>query len=716
MKARRDAAVRSLKLTMVAGVALPLALFVYASWVSYHTAMRLADERVARSLDIVAEHALKVLQAVDVTFGAIEQITRGQSADELRSQSEVGTRLKQMAKTIPEIGMIAITNADGAPVASSADIPLGHISQVSDLTGVVHAPGTAGTTAIGALVAGRDGAYVFPVARDRTDSSGRFNGLTVMTLRVAEFESYFAQVARRSSASYSMIREDGVVLARYPQSSRPGIQLAPTSGFRRTVAADTQGGSYTTHSGVDDTERRFGIRKLAGYPLYVGASLQMAEIRHDWAWYMASHLIYGLPATIFMLAMLWLAMRRTDELYAEASRRQNAEASLRQAQKMEAIGQLTGGVAHDFNNLLTIIIGNLQLALRQKPEGKLARQLGDAISGAERAAQLTKRLLAFSRNQPLSPQRVDADALIAGMLDLMRRSLGERVVVQAARSTGLWLVLADPAELESAILNLAINARDAMKNGGTLTIETANVHLDAAFCARVEGLAPGEYVMIAVSDTGEGMSPAVQEKAFDPFFTTKAAGAGTGLGLSQVYGYVKQSGGHIEIESELDRGTSVKLYLPRARGERVQAQPDEERGVQRGHGERILVVEDEASVRRFVIAALSDLGYAVVEAENADDALRRLRQGIAGDIDLLLTDIVMPGMSGSRLAGEVIRNHPGLRVLFMTGYARDATLHQGQFEPDVQVIQKPIAIDALALAVARALASDTPRRRERDVG
>jgi signal transduction histidine kinase len=421
-----------------------------------------------------------------------------------------------------------------------------------------------------------------------------------------------------------------------------------------------------------------------------------------WLRHMAGHLVFGIPATLFLVVLILLAMRRTAALYAEAEQREMLEASLRQSQKMEAVGQLTGGVAHDFNNLLTIILGNLQMALRQLPEGKPRTLASNAYQAAGRAAELTKRLLAFSRTQPLDPHPIDANRLVAGMSDLLDRTLGETVAVETVRSAGLWQTEADAPQLEAAILNLAINARDAMAEGGKVTIETGNAFLDEFYCQSVEGVKPGQYVMISVTDTGSGMPQEVIDKAFDPFFTTKAAGAGTGLGLSQVYGFIRQSGGHVRIYSEIGEGTTVKLYLPRsfardkplASGKSADDSPA-------GKQETVLVVEDDADVRAYVVETLSALNYKVREAADAEAALGILRD--SGPVDLLLTDVVMPGMNGRNLAEAALQRRPGLKVLYMTGYSRNAIVHQGRLDAGVSLMQKPFSQSVLAMRVRTVL-------------
>jgi signal transduction histidine kinase/CheY-like chemotaxis protein len=395
---------------------------------------------------------------------------------------------------------------------------------------------------------------------------------------------------------------------------------------------------------------------------------------------------------------------RTRELAAEMKRRSDTEEALRQARKMEAIGQLTGGIAHDFNNMLAIIIGSLDLAARRLAKGdiKIEKYLASAQEGGRRAASLIQQLLAFSRQQPLAPAELDANKLVTGMSELLRRSLGETIRLETVLADELWKTHADRNQLENAMLNLVVNARDAMPDGGQLMVETANAVLDEAQAAR-SGLVPGEYVLIAIRDTGGGMSPEVIDKAFDPFFTTKQSGAGTGLGLSQVYGFVRQSGGHVAIESEVSKGTTVRIYLPRyVGGAAPKLAEDESSPMPTGDGSiTVLVVEDEDGVRAHAVAALRELGYKVFDAAGAADALKVV--DAHPEIELLFTDVVMPEMNGRRLSDQVRQRRPDVRVLFTTGYTRDAIVHNGTIEAGVSLITKPFTLDQLARKVAEAL-------------
>ena len=383
--------------------------------------------------------------------------------------------------------------------------------------------------------------------------------------------------------------------------------------------------------------------------------------------------------------------------------KKQAEAQLRQAQKMEAVGQLTGGVAHDFNNLLTVIIGNLEFAAgRASKAAELTDPIDRALSAAETGAALTHRLLAFSRQQALQPENTDLNQVVTGMTDLLRRTLGEPIDIDVRLSKELWLALADKSQVESALLNLAINARDAMPDGGKLAIETANTQLDADYAARNVEVAPGDYVVLAVSDTGSGMAPEVAERAFEPFFTTKGVGKGSGLGLSMIYGFAKQSAGHLKIYSEPGHGTTVRLYLPRAKTREAPAVASVD-SIMGQHGtETILVVEDDPGVRQLAVAQLRSLGYQVLEAPDGASAIALLE----GDakVDLLFTDVVMPGgMTGRQLAEESRRLRPQMKVLFTSGYTPDSMLHDGKLGSGAQLLSKPYRREGLAKKVREVL-------------
>jgi signal transduction histidine kinase/CheY-like chemotaxis protein len=443
----------------------------------------------------------------------------------------------------------------------------------------------------------------------------------------------------------------------------------------------------------------------------------------------------ALFAATLLAALLAIATRqavsglldRTHELEEESKLRHEAESTLRQAVKMEAVGLLSGGVAHDFNNLLTIIIGNLDTMKRQLAKladlepareiaGKLSKSLDAALRGAQSSAELTHRLLAFSRRQALEPARLDVNRLVAGMLEMLRRTLGSDISIETVLGAGLWPALADAHQLENVLLNLALNGKAAMPDGGCLTIETANTYLDDAYVRSFGDVKAGQYVVVCVTDTGSGIAKDILDRVFEPFFTTKPPGEGSGLGLAMVHGFVKQSGGHVRIYSEEGHGTTVKIYLPRLlQAEEVSAvpaaRPIEDTTVPRARqSETILVVEDNGGVRDYAKVVLSELGYRVLEAGDANEALRLLA---ANSIDLLFTDVVLPGpMTGRALADKASKMRPGLPILFTTGYTRNAIVHQGRLDADVHLLNKPFTQQDLVRKIRELLDAaqgDTPR-------
>ncbi len=380
------------------------------------------------------------------------------------------------------------------------------------------------------------------------------------------------------------------------------------------------------------------------------------------------------------------------------------EEQFRQAQKMEAIGQLTGGVAHDFNNMLTVIMGNAEILAERLAGQPALRALAESVlRAAEGSADLTNRLLAFSRRQSLQPERVGANRFVTRAERLLRRVLGEQIDIKLNLGADKWPVMIDPAQLESAVLNLAINARDAMPKGGQLTIETANVHIDENYATLNKDATVGDFVMIAISDNGTGMTQEIIQRAFDPFFTTKEVGKGTGLGLSMVYGFVRQSGGHVKIYSELGHGTTIKMYLPRATDSSFsEATEDRESDINPAKGETILLVEDNDMVRQHVAEQLRDLGYQLVVAENGRRAIELLSG--EGKIDLLFTDVVMPGgVSGPDVADKARQLRPGIRVLFTSGYTENSIVHHGRLDPGVNLLSKPYHLRELAAKIRKVL-------------
>ena len=498
--------------------------------------------------------------------------------------------------------------------------------------------------------------------------------------------------------------------------------LAKTVEFVRT-GQRSQAVDVVQSAGIQ--ERTRGISDLL--EAFIATEQNLLVSRQDQAAFLQNMLLFLIGASLALAAVLSLLLElstshfverlqaRSEELESEIKLRRETEATLQQSQKMEAIGQLTGGIAHDFNNLLTIIIGNLdslkRIMARQtavEPE-KLQRHTEMGLQAARSAAKLTHRLLAFARRQPLEPARIDCNRLISGMSELLGRTLGETINLETVLGGGLWPTFADPNQLENALVNLAVNAQHAMPNGGHLTIETANAYLDEAYTRRFGDVQPGQYVQVSITDTGTGIPREILDRVFEPFFTTKPPEAGSGLGLAMVHGFVKQSGGHVRIYSEIGHGTTVKIYLPRLREAEdaiaaapTAATPKTPAVLPAREGEVVLVVEDNDGVREYAYAALGELGYKVHQARDAAEALTLVESGTR--IDLVFTDVVLPGgVSGRQLVDSIRQSRPDVPVLFTTGYTRNAIVHHGRLDPDVNLLNKPYSQEQLALKVRELL-------------
>jgi signal transduction histidine kinase len=713
----RIATIRLLQGLAVAALVLPLLVFVVASALSYRANQDLARERIERSLDVMQEQALKVFQSMHLALDTIDHRLGDRSAAQIKADERpLHFELRQIQAALPEIQSIWIFGPAGEPQVITREVPAPSRQSYADQDYfMVPRDGPPGVYIGGIHQSVSGGQPYFTFSRARRDADGRFLGVIEMSLLPSNFSTFYSHLASSSAVVFELMREDGVLLARFP-TYPDAPRLDEHSGFRRSIAANAS--SYVAKSQLDGVERRVGLRRLPGYPVYVTSAVATAQIRNEWLGGMGMHLIFGLPATALLFSAVLVVLQRTRRLHAEQDRREQTETLMRQTQRLDAVGRLTGGVAHDFNNLLMIIIGNLETIQRQIESGRegaqrrIERAAASAMQGAKRAATLTQRLLAFARLHPLDPRPLDLNKLLNDLSDFLTRTLGENVSLEVIGAAGLWAVAADQTQLETALLNLAANARDAMPGGGgMLTIETGNTYIDEAYAGANADTRPGQYVMIAVSDSGSGMSRETVEQAFEPFFTTKPAGQGTGLGLSQVYGFVKQSGGHVKIYSELGEGTTIKMYLPRLMGEaeirnRVDsAEPPV--AVATGFGERILVVEDDGDVRQYIVEALRALNFQVSEAPDGKHALSLLDEH---RFDLLLTDVILPGMNGRQLADTMMAARPDMKVLFMTGYSRNAIVHHGRLDPGVHMLQKPVTSAELARKIRELLGApaDSP--------
>jgi PAS domain S-box-containing protein len=537
-----------------------------------------------------------------------------------------------------------------------------------------------------------------PIRRD-----GRLVGFAKVTRDLTE-QRKAQQAALESERRFRLLVQGVTDYAIYMLSPE-GVVTNWNAGAQRIkgyMADEIVGQHFSRFYTVEDVERRAPFTALEQARSSGRFEAEGWRVRKDGTRFWASVVIDAIQdddGTLIGFAKITrdLTERRETQLQLEQSREQ-----LFQSQKMEAVGQMTGGLAHDFNNLLTGITGSLELMRTRLAQGRineLERYITAALGAAFRAANLTHRLLAFARRQTLDPKPTDVNELVASMNEFIQRTIGPEIALETVSAVGLWTTFCDTNQLENAILNLCINARDAMPDGGRLTIETNNAWIDTD-TARQRDMQPGQYVAVCVTDTGTGMPPDVIARAFDPFFTTKPTGQGTGLGLSMIYGFARQSDGHVRIYSEVGSGTTVRLYLPRYRGQ-VAEETADERPVETPRsqsGETILIVDDEPSVRMLVTETLEELGYAAIEASDGASGLKLLQSDMR--IDLLITDVGLPGgMNGRQMADAARQSRAGLKVLFITGYAENAAIGSGQLDPGMHVLTKPFNLDRLAARI-----------------
>lgn len=715
-----DNSVRPLRALLIALCIVPSVLFLLVAWFVYESHFEQARGRLDRTLELIHQHATKVFETNALVTNHVDRILAGLSDDEIRQQErQLHHALTNLKLSVSQLMGVWILDRNGFPLLVANKYPAPSHVDLSDRSyfQVHRADPRPNRIFVSEVLKGRvfDQSFI-QVSTARFSDDGVFAGVTAISLSPDYFESFYPRLKESPQFSAALIRKDGAVLARYPEVPQEGHVIPPATPVMKAIAEAPERGLWRGLSPHDGVDRLIAHQRLEGYPLYVTAGISVGDIRAAWLREISTYFMFGFPATLALILLTVHSMRRARQeaqahakLRSEVARRQATEDQLRQASKMEAIGRLTGGIAHDFNNLLTAIGGNVEaLHRRLSPDDKKLQSYAErARLGIDRAAKLTQHLLAFSRQQPLKPRPVDLNKLITGISYLLQQSLGANIDIETTLQGGLWRVLADANQLENVVINLAVNGRDAMPAGGRLSIETANASVapgERKFRTGDE-IAPGDYVMLAVHDRGTGMPPEVAEKAFDPFFTTKPQGQGTGLGLSQVYGFVKQSGGHIEIDTAEGRGTTIRILLPRhqeAAGEPdiPVAFADIEDSETRGGRETILLVEDDAEVRRYAAEVLKELGYRVLEAGDGQEAL----ESDVEAIDLLLTDVVLPGaMNGREIADAVQSRKPGVKVLFTTGYARTAIIHDGRVDADVRLLRKPFTHRELMIKVRQVL-------------
>jgi len=684
---------RLLQWMMAASLALPIALFGFASAVSYISTRDTADREILRTLDVAHEHALKVFETIDRSLSEINEIIRGIPDAGIKSREEtLHLRLKQLVDSLPQMKSVWIFDAHGHALVNSLVSPAPDIDFSDRDYFRAHLAQNIGTFIGEALTprAPYQGAAFFGVSRRRQTDDGNFAGVIQASVFPEYFQNFYARISHDPGSFFALGLADGTVLARFPVSERD-VRIDRNGPIGQELAANPKAGLVTVTSPADGIERRLGYHRLAEYPVYVSAGLETSAIRSRWLTTIGSYLIFGLPATALLFLILSLALRRTQRLYFESAKRMEAEEALKHGQRLEALGQLTGGVAHDFNNLLTVIRASADLLRRPHLTEERRLRYIDAISDTvDRAAKLTAQLLAFARRQTLKPEVFDVGRCVQTLSEMIGTLTGSPIQIVTHVPEEPCFINADAGQFETALINMAVNARDAMGQG-RLTITVRAVPDFPGRAPHPEN--PHGYIAVSVDDTGVGIPQDQLGRIFEPFFTTKAIGRGTGLGLSQVFGFTRQSGGEVVVASEVGKGSTFTLYLPRVSADdRPLEMPAEDAQAVSGHGVSVLVVEDNIEVGTFAADALSELGYATTLVSNAMDALAELTRN-AGRFDVVFSDVVMPGMTGLDLATEIRRRCLDLPVVLTSGYSQVLSQNGSH---GFELLQKPYSIEQLA--------------------
>lgn len=706
-----------MRLIAALAVATLLLLYVTAGLLNlwgYRDVIENAERQLSTLDYLLSEETARTVDGVKLAVDTIaqdlidEHVEKAASGQEMLGAS-MRRALRRTVALLPQMSDIAVRLQDGrmemAGRATEASVERVVIASMDVVDGVAY---------VGAQDEGDVHGSSLAVVRHAVAPDGQLVGVIVGILPVSYFQSLYRSLDIGQGGAVSLWWRDGTLIVREPLFGQVGRRY---EAMEMRFPEDARILTYTSDDEDMPGDRMMSVKGVRGYPLAVAASYSMAIVLTPW-W---RTMLYSFAGSIFLtlLAGLLVAavgrqfenaetIRRVANQHQKAmDERERIAEQLRQSQKLEVVGQLTAGIAHDFNNLLTVVIGNLEVLgrrLAKMPEDAVAkRSVDSAMSGAKKAATLTHRLLAFARKQPLAPASIDVPVMVANLADLLRRTLGEAVEVVVEADDGAWPVYVDASQLENALMNLAVNSRDAMPEGGRVGISMRNVYVDRDASNLTPGLV-GEFLAISVSDTGHGMTAETASRAFEPFFSTKEVGKGSGLGLSQIYGFAKQSGGDCTIESAVGRGTTVTIYLPRSDVPAEEDAGDMENHVVRGKGETILVVDDSPQVRDYAVRALRELGYLVRQANDANEALGIVARG---GIDCLLTDIGLPGMDGVELAQAVRSKRPDIAIVLMTAYTdRFATLRD-DLKRDCALLPKPFRYGEVSRAVSKAIMGES---------
>ncbi len=711
MKTWRPRAVELLRSLLVASVAIPAVLLGLLGWFTYRDAFVDAKHELVWTTEVAREHAAKVFDSYQLVADRVADLTGARDAvNNAAAASRLSRQIKAVVAGLPQIESLIVLDRTGhLAVATDAD-PVDRSLDFSDRDYFKAVRDGGSTSYVSRVQTSRiTGKTFFGWARARQDAAGAFDGLVDIAVSPDFLRDFYRTLVREIGQSpegrvVTLVRQDGQVLVRYPVAAGPLPVMPGDHPFFAAIRADPDGGIYRARSLVEagGPWRMFAYRKVPGHPVYIVAGRSVGAIQAEWGLTMLRYLAIGAAGTaaLFLVTLTTLRGARRErnalaQVRAEMARREQAEDQLRQAQKMEAVGRLTGGIAHDFNNLLTVIRSSVDLLRSPRlVETRRERYVAAIADAADRAARLTAQLLAFARRQALKPEVFDVVSNVTAVVAMVRTLIGPRISVESHLPDGPVFADADPNQFDTCIVNLAVNARDAMGGEGHLTVAVAAV---AELPARPGRAAvPGRHIAIAVSDTGAGIAPDRLDVVFEPFFTTKPTGEGTGLGLSQVFGFAKQSGGDVTVDSELGRGTTFTIFLPCASGPATRPDPGPERSDTREpRASRALVVEDDPSVGAAVTDALGELGYTSVLTTSAREALAALAGG-AGGFAVVFSDVVMPGMSGIELGREIRKRHVDLPVVLTSGYS-EVLAQDGAH--GFELLGKPYSLEQLARAL-----------------
>jgi two-component system NtrC family sensor kinase len=701
LKAQRDS-VRLLQVVFAASLILPIALFAYASLLTYRSNEATNDREIAQTRDVLTEHALKVLESAERSIAEINEIIRDASDAEIMERADLlHQRLKRIAAASEQVKSLWILDRTGRTLVDSLSYPSSAVSLADRDYFAVHRASDIGTY-IGPILQPRvpyNGASFFSVSRRRLSPNGAFVGVVQASLLPDYFERFYAKISGERGSYAALIREDGAILARYPTIDT-GYNLRPTADLAQRMRAGSLEGTLIVQSALDGRERKIAYRKLSGFPVYVVSGLETEAMRAKWLAVIANQMIFGIPATAALVALVALALKRTRRMYEEARLRQSAEDALRHSQRLESLGRLTGGVAHDFNNLLMVVGGATRKLRRSAGAPQQQRALDMIDQAVSKGTSLTRQLLSFSRRNAMEAVPIDLAERVQRFSDVLQQSVPSNIIITIQPPATPVVVRLDHNEFEIALLNLTLNARDAMPDGGRITISIGRRQLPE----QPDGALSGEVAVLQFADTGTGIAPDIRDRVFEPFFTTKSVDRGTGLGLSQIYGFVQQSNGQITLRSELGLGTHFELLFPICDQPPETEQPaaPEEPAPIEPPG-TLLLVEDHPDVAAVAADYAQQCGFAVVPAGSAEAALELLDSRT--DIRLVFSDIVMPGISGLELGRMIRERYPHIPVVLTSGYSDRSTT---ALEEGFVLLPKPYSLEALRQRLTQALRGGEP--------